>query len=61
MLELVAVLFADRRGDDLLNAFPVVRMDDVPVPCDRRRRIGLIDTYYLEVLPGDRLGVSRDQ
>ena len=61
VIELVALPVADRRGDDFLDAFPVVRMDDVPVPCDGRCGAGVIETHHFEVLSRDGLGVGRDR
>jgi hypothetical protein len=61
MIELVALLFVDRCGDDLLDALPVIRMDDVPIPCRRRCWIGMVEAHDLEVLLGDRLRISRDR
>lgn len=57
VFELVADPFVDRRTDDFVDALPVVRMNDVPVP----REAGLIETYVSEVFARGRLGASLDR
>jgi hypothetical protein len=50
MVELVVLPLANRRGDRLLDALPILRMNDVPVPGGRRFGIRVIETDDLEVL-----------